>query len=200
MPPAPAALDPATVAPLVARARTGDEAAFGELMQAHHALVFRRVVAILRHEHDAHDVTQEVWLTVWRELPKFRGDAAFTTWLFPIATRRALDHLRKRQRWFNRFLPFTRANTDSTETTFEPIDPTVDPAQHLRQVERRQLLDDALATLPPLHRTVLTLRETEGLRYDDIATTLDLPIGTVMSRLYHARRLLAQKLKDFPCD
>jgi RNA polymerase sigma-70 factor (ECF subfamily) len=170
-------------------------------MQAHHALVFRRVVAILCHEHDAHDVTQEVWLTVWRELPKFRGYAAFTTWLCPIATRRALDHLRKRQRWFNRFLPFTRSADDGqTETTFEPIDPTVDPAQHLRQVERRQLLEAALAALPPLHRTVPTLRETEGLRYEDIAHTLDLPIGTVMSRLYHARRLLAQKLKDLSCD
>ena len=120
----PDALDPATFATLVARARTGNKAAFARLMQAHHTLVFRRVVAILRHEHDARDVTQEVWLAVWRELPHFRSDTAFTTLLFPIAIRRTFNPLRKRQRWFNRALSFTPSAGDGhTETAFEPIAP-----------------------------------------------------------------------------
>ena len=187
-------------ATLVARAQAGDETAFGELMQAHYAVVFRRVQAIVRNEHDARDVCQDVWLTIWRELATFRGDAQFTTWLFPIATRRALDHLRKRRRWFDRFLPFTRSDPSSgREVTFEPIDPA-DTTASLQQAERRGAIERALAALPPLHRAVLTLRETEGLSYDEIARQLDIPPGTVMSRLHHARRLLAQKLKDLPCD
>lgn len=196
----PTAASDAETAALVARAREGDEAAFGELMQAHYAVVFRRVQAILRNEHDARDVCQEVWLTVWRELPTFRGDARFSTWLFPIATRRALDHLRKRRRWFDRFLPFTRSDAATgREVTFEPVDDT-DVAASLQQNERRGTIERALNALPPLHRAVLTLRETEGLSYDEIARQLDIPPGTVMSRLHHARRLLAQKLKDLPCD
>ena len=83
---------------LLSRARTGDEAAFGAIMRAHYERTFRLVYSIVRHEHDARDVCQEIWLTVWRELPRYRGDAKFSTWLHPIATRRALDHLRKRRR------------------------------------------------------------------------------------------------------
>jgi RNA polymerase sigma-70 factor (ECF subfamily) len=185
------------VADWLARARDGDEAAFGQLMQAHHALVYRRVLGIVGAPADADEVSQDVWLTVWRQLPQFRGEARFTTWLFPIATRRALDHLRKRRRWFTRFLPFL-AN-DEGETVFEPIDPA-DTREATLQAERRQLLDRALAALPPLHRTVLALREIEGLSYEEIATQLDIPRGTVMSRLFHARRLLAHQLKELPCD
>jgi RNA polymerase sigma-70 factor, ECF subfamily len=197
MPPASPSPDPADAAAWLARAREGDEAAFGQLMLAHHALVYRRVLGIVGAAADADEVCQDVWLTVWRELPRFRGEARFTTWLFPIATRRALDQLRKRRRWFTRFLPFL-ANEEG-ETVFEPIDPA-DTRDATLQAERRQLLDRALAALPPLHRTALALREIEGLSYDEIAAELGIPRGTVMSRLFHARRLLARQLQELPCD
>jgi len=188
----PAPLQPADEDDLLHRARQGDEAAFGRLMQAHHGYVYRLVWAIVRHDHDAHDICQEVWLTVWRKLPAYAGSGKFTTWLHPIATRRALDHLRRRRRWFDRFLPF------ATHPSYAVMEPAADDDPRAESVaaERRERLDQALAALPPLHRTVLALREVQGLSYEEIARAVRIPAGTVMSRLYHARRLLAQKLKE----
>ncbi|MBI3885414.1 MAG: sigma-70 family RNA polymerase sigma factor [Opitutae bacterium] len=187
-----AEVDPA----LLGRARAGDEAAFGAIMRAHYERTFRLVYAIVRHEHDARDVCQEVWLTVWRELPNFRGDAQFTTWLHPIATRRSLDHLRKRRRWFDRFLPIA-VGDDAVESAPEPAAPD-DTRGASERTDRLAQLRRVLDSLPPKLRVVLALREVEGLSYDEIARATSIPTGTVMSRLYHARRLLAQKLKDLP--
>lgn len=178
------------------RAQAGDEAAFGRVMTAHYEAVFRHVHSILRNEHDARDVCQEVWLTVWKNLSGFRGDAKFTTWLHPIATRKAIDHLRKRRRWYDRFRPIS-ADPEESGTVAEPV--TTDTARDdAERNERRDRFERALAELPPLHRTVLALREVQGLAYDEIARAVKIPTGTVMSRLYHARRLLAQKLKEQP--
>ena len=185
-------LDPA----LLRRAQAGDEAAFGLIMRAGYERTFRLVYAIVRNEHDARDVCQEVWLTVWRELPKFRGDARFTTWLHPIATRRALDHLRRRRRWFDRFLPFDPGD-ETHERVPEPA--TAEDARDLAEAtERAARLRQALESLPPKFRAVLALREVEGLSYEEIAQATSIPTGTVMSRIYHARRLLAQKLGAKP--
>lgn len=181
---------------LLRRAQAGDEAAFGAIMRSHYERTFRLVYAIVRHEADARDVCQEIWLTVWRELPKFRGDARFSTWLHPIATRRALDHLRKRRRWFDRFLSYDSGG-DAVESAPEPAT-TEDAGQFAEGGERRAALHAALAALPPKLRAVLALREVEGLSYEEIAQAVSIPTGTVMSRLYHARRLLAQKLGAKP--
>lgn len=188
----PAPLQPAAETDLLQRARQGDQGAFGALVQAYHGYVFRLVWSIVRHDHDAHDICQEVWLSVWQKLPNYAGTAKFTTWLHPIATHRALDHLRRRRRWFDRFMPFT------TSPAGDPVEPPVesDPRAESEANDRRERLDRALADLPPLHRTVLALREVQGLSYEEIARAVRIPAGTVMSRLYHARRLLAQKLKD----
>jgi RNA polymerase sigma-70 factor (ECF subfamily) len=178
------------------RAQTGDEAAFGSLMRAHYEPVFRLVYSIVRHEHDARDVCQEVWLTVWKQLPGFRGDAKFSTWLHPIAVRRSLDHLRKRRRWYDRFLPFSTGH-DTVASAPEPV--TTDDARSKSEgAERTAELRRVLDSLPPKLRAVLALREVQGLSYEEIARATGIPAGTVMSRLYHARRLLAQKLKEHP--
>ncbi len=177
---------------LIRRAQTGDEAAFGVIMRSHYERTFRLVYAMVRHEADARDICQEVWLTVWQQLATFRGDSRFTTWLHPIATRRALDHLRKRRRWFDRFLPIATGD-DRVAAVPEPV--TTDDARgHAEGSERTALLHAALDSLPPKHRAVLALREVEGLSYEEIAQATGIPVGTVMSRLYHARRLLAEKL------
>ena len=183
------ALDPE----LLRRAQEGDEAAFGTIMREHYERIFRLVYAIVHHEHDARDICQEVWLTVWKQLPSFRGDAKFTTWLHPIATRRALDHLRKRRRWFDRFLPFSIGDTE-TPSVPEPVS-SDDARQQSDASERSEQLKKALEKLPPKLRAALALREIEGLSYEEIAQATGIPAGTVMSRLYHARRLLVQQLK-----
>lgn len=189
----PAPLQPADEITLLRRARQGDEVAFGILMTAYYGYVYRLVNGIVRHEHDARDICQEVWLSVWRNLSGYQGTGKFTTWLHPIATRRALDHLRKRRRWYDRFLPFATGRDDQPD--FEAV-AAEDTVQDAENNEARDRLAQALATLPPLHRTILALRELQGLSYEEIARAAGIPAGTVMSRLYHARRLLAKKLKE----
>lgn len=165
-------------------------------MRSHYEAVFRVIYSILRNEHDARDVSQEVWLKIWQELPKFRGESKFTTWVHPIAVRRSLDHLRKRRRWFDRFLPFGTGD-DKHPSVAEPSTDFTS-RDEAEGSERAALLHRALDSLPPKHRAVLALRELQGLSYEEIATAMSLPVGTVMSRLYHARRQLAQKLKKSP--
>jgi RNA polymerase sigma-70 factor (ECF subfamily) len=184
---------------LVSRAQTGNEEAFGTLMRNHYEPVFRLVNSMLRDEHSARDVCQEIWLSIWKNIGSFRGDAKFSTWIHPIATRRAIDHLRGRKRWLNRFIPFlsdTNAGDDSDTTDRIAAAPEAsdgnDPRQDLESQERNQRFERAIASLPPKHRGVLALREIKGLSYDEIAENLGIARGTVMSRLFHARRLVAQ--------
>jgi RNA polymerase sigma-70 factor (ECF subfamily) len=181
---------------ILRRAQAGDEGAFGVIMREHYAHVFRLIQAIVRNEHDSCDVCQEVWLTIWKRLPQFRGDAKFATWIHPIAVRRAIDHLRKRQRWYHRFLPFSVVD-ETVESAPEPVT-TDDARQQAEGNERLARLRQVLDSLPPKLRVALALREVEGLSYEEIARATGVPTGTVMSRLYHARRLLTQKLKDHP--
>ena len=194
--PAPLPSSPDADPELLRRAQAGDEDAFGRLMRANYEPVFRLVYSIVRNEHDARDVCQEVWLTIWKQLAAFRGGAKFSTWLHPIAVRRSVDHLRKRRRWYDRFIPFA-TDDDTGEAAPEPV--TADDARsETEHGERKARLQRLLDTLPPKLRAVLALREVQGLSYEEIARATGIPPGTVMSRLYHARRLLAQKLKENP--
>jgi RNA polymerase sigma-70 factor (ECF subfamily) len=180
-----ASAEPTSEAAVVAAASRGDQTAFAELMRQQHERVFRLVYSIVRNDADARDVSQEVWVSVWNQLAEFRGDSRFTTWLHPIAVRRALDHLRKRRRWYERFLPFETSGVSKTAVANESTESISDQAAAARQ---------ALEALPPRQRAVLALRELEGLSYEEIAAAMKIPAGTVMSRLYHARRMLARKL------
>lgn len=191
---------------LVRKAQAGGEDAFGTLMRLHYEPVFRHVQAMLRDEHSARDVCQEIWLTVWKNVGAFRGDAKFSTWLYPIATRRAIDHLRSRKRWFNRFIPFLTdtAGTNDADSGGDRVDAAPeavagsDPRQEIERSEGNARFERAIDALPPKHRVVLALREIQGLSYDEIAAQTGLARGTVMSRLFHARRMLVQKLGDQP--
>ena len=183
-------------AELLRRARGGDEAAFGELVKAHHGAVFRRVAGILRNEHDARDVSQEVWITVWRTLPDYRGDAKFSTWLHAVATRHAIDQTRKQRRWLARFMPFL--TREDTGEMIEPASPAPGPGEQLEGAEREAHFERAIAALPAKHRAVLMLREVEGLSYEEIAQQLHCRPGTVMSRLFNARRMLVKKSGELP--
>jgi RNA polymerase sigma-70 factor (ECF subfamily) len=189
---------------LLRRAQAGDEEAFGAVMRAHYEPTFRLVHSILHDEHAARDVCQEVWITVWKNLARYRGDSKFTTWPHPIAVRRAIDHLRGRKRWLDRFLPFLSGDDsgDSDQPAPRTPEPVAEgnPRDEAERGERNERFERALASLPPKHRAVLALREINGLSYDEIASTLSIRRGTVMSRLFNARRMLAQKLGELPCD
>jgi len=191
-----AEISPESERELIERAQAGNEDAFGVLMRTHYEPIFRLVQSIIRDEHAARDVCQEIWLTVWKNLKTFRGDAKFSTWLHPIAVRRAIDQLRSRKRWFGRFIPFASdvaEDDDRTPSAPEAI-AAGDPRQDLERAESTRRFERAIASLPPKHRAVLALREINGLSYDEIAEAVGISRGTVMSRLFHARRMLVQKL------
>lgn len=197
----PDAVDIVSVDPekeLIHRAQRGDEGAFGIVVQAHYERVFRHVIAMTRNEQDARDICQEIWVSVWRTLKDYRGEAKFSTWLYAVASRRAIDHLRKRRRWYERFLPFL-ANEVTSEVR-EPASSDPTPRDQAEFADRESCFERAIESLPPKQRAVLTLREIDGLSYDEIAETLHCRRGTVMSRLFNARRLLAKNLKDLPCE
>lgn len=183
---------------LLRRARAGDEAAFGEIVRLHYERIYRHVVAMARNEHDAQDICQEIWIVVWRNLKSYREDSKLSTWLYSIATRRAIDHLRQRRRWYERFLPFL-SRPESSER-IDPVSLAANPREGLERRERHARFEQAVEALPPKQKAVLTLREIDGFSYEEIAHILHCRTGTVMSRLFNARRLLAQKLKDLPCE
>jgi RNA polymerase sigma-70 factor (ECF subfamily) len=191
-------LSPDAERAIIERAQAGNEDAFGQLMRAHYEPTFRLVQSVIRDEHAARDVCQEVWLTIWKNLRHFRGDSKFSTWIHPIAVRRSIDHLRSRQRWLGRFVPFLSGEENGEHRGVpEPVAPD-DPRGDIEKSESTARFERAIDSLPPKHRAVLALREIQGLSYDEIAKTLDCRRGTVMSRLFHARRMLAQKLGDQP--
>lgn len=166
---------------LVARVRGGDEGAFRALVDRHRQRIFALCHRILRDPEDAEDAAQEAFVKAYRRLDSFRGDSQLYTWLYRIATNVANDHYQARRR--------RRSVEGGDSETLQP--PRVDdPDRPDRAAERADLkvvARRALDKLPPLFRTVLILREYEGLEYRDIAETLNIELGTVMSRLFRAR-------------
>lgn len=171
-------------ATLIRRARGGDREAFGLLVSRHQASVYRVVRGILAGGADCEDVTQEVFLKAYGSLGKFRGDSGFFTWLYRIAVNEAL----RARRW----RPW--GTTDAIpEAEAPPREEPDEDGPSLATLER------LLRKLPDEFRSIVVLRDIEGMAYKDIAETLDLPMGTVESRLFRAReelRALWRKSKE----
>jgi RNA polymerase sigma-70 factor (ECF subfamily) len=175
----------------VRRVQAGDTEAFEPLVEKYKRKVFRLAYQVLRDQEEALDVAQEAFVKAFRALPAFKGDSAFYTWLFRITMNVALD--RKRQR-------ATRAKSLGTddvppeewERTATSTDP--DPEDVASGVERRERIRKGLDSLSEHHRTIIILSDIEGLQYREIAEVLGIPMGTVMSRLHHARKRLREVL------
>lgn len=180
-------------ATLVAAAQAGDRSALDALLRRH----YDRVHAICRRvsgsSRDADDAAQEAMISIVRGLPRFDGRAAFTTWIYRIATNAALDEARRRGR-----RPMLHAVTDDDG----PVPEQADPLSH-RVVEGagdRMALDAALAALPDEFRTAVVLRDVGDLDYAEIAESLGVPVGTVKSRIARGRMLLARALRHDDTD
>ena len=181
---------------LVERAAQGDSIAFSELVNRHYRRALRVAFGLLKHPQDAEDVVQDAFARVHRRLGNFEGTSAFYTWLYRIVVNLSIDALRKRKR-------DRRAELDD-ETIQDalghddglwPADEGHDPAVSLERRELGRHIQKALEGLPEIHRAVILLRELEGMSYDEIAQVLNVKKGTVMSRLFHGRRSLQQKLE-----
>lgn len=186
---------------LIDRARLGDRGAFEALLKGNERRAFRVAFAMLRNEADARDVCQESFVRAYRSLTTFSGEARFATWLHRIVVNSCIDRLRR-----SRLAPMSEyedgcsADVDGDETGLAPVRLGFDPAKALEHTEIRGRIAAALASLSPIHRAVFVLREIEGLSYAQIADRLGCAIGTVMSRLFHARRHLQRALADYAAD
>jgi RNA polymerase sigma-70 factor (ECF subfamily) len=179
---------------LVDLAKAGDMQAFEELVSRHRDRIYMRAYSIMRNEALAVDLSQNAWVKAWQRLEQFHGEASFPTWLGRIVTNLCLDELRRQK----------RARTDSIEAMEETTGPvenrmemeTVDPIEGLGREELRERIDAALAKLSDKHRTVIVLYEFEQLEYREIAEKMGTSVGTVMSRLFYARKRMASLLKE----
>jgi RNA polymerase sigma-70 factor, ECF subfamily len=179
---------------LVERVQRGDKAAFDLLVSKYQRKIFRLLSRLIRDQAEIEDVAQEAFIKAYRALPNFRGDSAFYTWLYRIAINTAKNHLVSRGR---------RAPT-TTEADIEEAE-TFDDGDHLRDLNTPESMlltkqvgeavNRAIDQLPEDLRTAIVLREIEGLSYEEIAESMNCPIGTVRSRIFRAREAIAQELK-----
>jgi RNA polymerase sigma-70 factor (ECF subfamily) len=176
---------------LVERVRGGDVAAFEPLVEKYRQRVYRLAYNVLRDKEDAWDVAQEAFIKAYKALPTFRGQAAFYTWLFRIVMNVAHDKARQRGA-AGRAFGTERVTEDEWERTMP--DPGEEPDTAAVRAEQRRRISAALETLPEHHRAIIMLSDLEGLSYREIADVLNIPMGTVMSRLHNARKRLRAAL------
>src|SRR5207247_7622953 len=174
-------------AALVERVRGGDVAAFEPLVEKYRQRVYRLAFGVLRNSEDAWDVSQEGFIKAFQALPSFRGQSAFYTWLFRIVMNVAQDKARQRGAQGRAFGP-ERVSEEEWERTMP--DPGEEPDDAAARGEERARITRALEALPEHHRAIIMLSDLEGLSYREIADVLNIPMGTVMSRLHNARKRL----------
>lgn len=179
---------------LVRAARQGEVAAFEELVFRHRDPIYARAFSMTRNEEDAVDLSQEAWIKGWQRLGQFQGDSSFTTWMTRIVINLCLDHLRKQKRQRAESIEAMEDDGGGVERQMPVV--TVNPTAGLERAELRRTIDGALGQLSAEHRTVLVLHEFEDMEYKEIARTVGCSIGTVMSRLFYARRKMAALLAD----
>ncbi len=176
---------------LVARAIGGEEAAFSELVRRHYDRVLRVSCGMLKTLHEAEDVVQDAFVKVHQRLADFNGNSAFYTWLYRIVVNMSIDALRKKKR--ERRVDIEDNGAREAICAGKELWPGLDTSDPCINAERRQLgqtLREAFSTLPDIHRDVIMMRELEGHSYEEIANHLGIKKGTVMSRLFHARKAM----------
>jgi RNA polymerase sigma-70 factor (ECF subfamily) len=170
---------------LVARAREGYLDAYEMLVQRHSAMAYRVALRLCGNHHDAQDIAQEALIAAWENLDRFKAESSFSTWLYQIVTRRALNKVTRGRR------------CDLADLLDDATDPGTEPAV---QAERNLAVDavtDALAALPFPQRTVVVLHHFEGLSYAEVAEVTHSSVPAVRSHLFRARRTLGKKLQEW---
>lgn len=167
-------------ASLIAATLAGDSSAFGRLVQQHQDRLFNSLLRVLGSSDDAADIVQDAFVQAYVKLESFRGGSQFYTWLYRIAFNLAMSHMRRGHK---------KASLDALKTLAgsEPVDGQPTAEGGLIEQERAELVHASLAELSLEHRQILVLREIDGCSYEDIAEILELPVGTVRSRLFRAR-------------
>lgn len=178
---------------LVERVQNGDSRAFDLLVQKYQNRISKLIARFVRNPADVQDVAQEAFIKAYRALPNFRGESAFYTWLYRIAINTAKNHLVAA----GRKTPSYAVDVQEVEKydASEWLKEYATPERELLADEIQATVKTALEVLPPDLREAITLREIEGLSYEDIAQVMDCPIGTVRSRIFRAREAIDEKLQ-----
>ncbi len=174
---------------LVRLAAAGDSDAFAQLVERYEDKVYSLALRVCAHPEDAADAAQEAFLSAWRGLPSFRGEAGFSTWIYRLTMNAAVDCLRRNQKQRGQI------SLDNSESCLpDPADPSPGPQERAEGGELRAAVAEALRQLSEDHRQVLILRELRQLSYEEIAAILELDLGTVKSRISRARAALRKIL------
>ncbi|MGE5321194.1 MAG: RNA polymerase sigma factor RpoE [Hyphomicrobiaceae bacterium] len=179
---------------LVERAQTGDKQAFGLLVSKYQRKLGRLLSRLIRDPAEVEDVTQEAFIKAYRALPSFRGDSAFYTWLYRIGVNTAKNYLVSQGRRAPTATEFDSEEAESFDEG-EQLRDINTPEHVLLSKQIGETVNSAMEALPEELRTAIMLREIEGLSYEEIATIMDCPIGTVRSRIFRAREAVAEKLR-----
>ncbi len=171
---------------LIEATLAGDRDAFGELVRRYQDRLFNSLIHLLGSEHEAQDVTQDSFVQAYRRLSSFRGDSHFYTWIFRIARNLAISRIRSRKSTASLYQE--NGSLRDIESSDSAPQRPLDVEETVTQVQR------ALARLEEDQRTILVLREFDGLEYEAIAEILEIPVGTVRSRLHRARHQLKEEL------
>jgi RNA polymerase sigma-70 factor, ECF subfamily len=177
------------------RGGTSAMAAFEELVARHRDKIYARAFSMMRHEDEAIDLSQEAWVKGWQRLKQFQGESSFVTWMTRIVINLCLDQLRKQKRQRAESIELLEEEGGGVERQMPVV--TQNPTEGLERQELRKKIDKALDQLSPEHRMVLVLHEFEELEYKEIAKKMECSIGTVMSRLFYARRRMASLMASY---
>ena len=187
---------------LVQRVRSGDQRAYKTLVERYQRKVYSVAVGMLKDREEARDVAQEAFVKVYRYLDHFKGDASFYTWLYRITVNICIDVMRRKGAGAGR-----AENVEFDETVQHDVNEAnlgalgsrlgTNPQKSALRKELAEKIQAALEQVPEKHRAILLLREIEGMSYEDLARTLDIPKGTVMSRLFHARLKVQKVLNEY---
>ena len=176
----------------IAKAAKGDRAAWEEIVREQHPRLYPLCLRMMASPQDAMDMEQEIWIKVWRSLPSFKGDSSLSTWLYRITMNTCLDELRRRKKKAQISLEAL------SEEGWEAPDP--EGEKLLERSMNRELIRQALEKLPPDYKAALLLRDREELSYEGIASILNIPIGTVRSRISRGRKAMAKILLELEPD
>ena len=176
--------------------RNGRESAFRSLVERYQGLVLNCVFRFVREKETAQDLTQDVFLEVYRSLPAFRGEAQLSTWIYRIAVARSLNHLKAMKRK-KRFAFVTSLFGDGPDHVEVTAGASEDPGAVLENKERARVLDAALNTLPESQRVAFTLSKVEGMSYQEIALVLNVSVSSVESLIHRARVRLRSELMEY---
>lgn len=186
-------------APLLVRARGGDTSAFGAVVERHRERVFRAALLIVRNPDDARDLSQEAFVRAFRNLARFDPTRPFYPWLYRILRNLCLDHVDKNRRRstlsLDSILEDAPSAASAERDATRPGGPPPDVRDRIHAQQMNRYLYAAIEDLKPEFREIIFMQHFQEMTYQEIADALDIPIGTVMSRLFHARRKLAELLR-----